>query len=139
MLVDAGPPPADSRSVLPLQRRMALRLSGFVSVPRVALGTLERHWTEDEMLARAQEAERVRQQEIARQEARIPLAAMEPNARSKAWARASTAANKRHLAMGVAGLALFSQLHYFRCASRPGCVSLPPSRTVALLVQLSQR
>lgn len=96
-----------------LQRRMVCR-RGFTTVQRTELHDLERHWTADEILQRAKAAAAITAEELTKVQARLPLHAMSPEARKKAWKEASKAANGKHLTLGVAGLPVFAELPYFR-------------------------
>lgn len=93
-----------------------------VTVDRSSLGRLERHWTADELLSAARAAEEISAEELARAEEKDPLHLQPPLERRSAWSRMRSRANARHLKLGVAGLPVFSQLHYFRCVSRTACV-----------------
>lgn len=108
--VVGGAHPAQPMS---LQRRMDCRIA-FTTVPRSELHDLERHWTADEILQRAKAAAAITAEEVSKVQACLPLHAMTPVARKKAWIEATKAANARHLALGVAGLPVFAELPYFR-------------------------
>lgn len=116
--VVGGGAPADAPDQ---QRRMGIRRREYVDVPRSSLGPLESHWTADEMRDASVRAAAISQQELARVHAAAPPDLLSPAARAKAWERATTAANSRHLELGVSGNPPFSQLPYFRCVP----VSIP--------------
>ena len=100
-------------------RQHRLRKRVYRDVPRQRLGPLECHWTEDEMVAAAEEAERITRAEFAREAARSEERDPGPEDRKRAWLRATAAANKRHLELGVAGVPPFARLPYFRCGHSP--------------------
>ena len=109
--VAGGGKPADPLSV---SRRLRCRSDYLAGVKRQSLGTLERHWTADEMLQRAKAADQMTSDEFAKVSAHTSVASLAPAERRKAWGEASSAANARHLEHGVAGLPVYAQLHYFR-------------------------
>lgn len=125
------------RAQLPLTRRCRARLSPCVEINRSALGRLERHWTADEMLLRARAAERISRDEFAKVQSNAPLADQDPDTRRKSWGQAMAAAKAKHLALGVAGLPSFADLHYFKCRL-PGAavrVTVSPAGDCAVYTQ----
>lgn len=123
-----------SAQKLPTQRRLRCRTEVEAGVHRGTLGSLERHYTADEMRVRSETAENITSEELRKVQVILPLSAMPPDARKKAWAAAAAAAKKRHLALGVAGNPVFCQLPYFRCAVVPTVqVTLPGVESAATL------